>query len=57
MTTKELLYMEDTLGHEKFLQTKCCEAASQVQDAELKTMLQELENKHKQLLQSIYGLL
>ena len=37
MTSKELLYIEDALGHEQFMETKCQETASKIQDAELKT--------------------
>ena len=36
MTSKELLYVEDALGHEKYFQTKCMEAAAQMQDEDLK---------------------
>ena len=57
MTTKELLYLEDALGHEKYFQTKCNEAASQIQDAELKSCVEQMEQKHKQIFQSFYGLL
>ena len=35
MTSKELLYVEDALGHEKYFQTKCNEAAQQIQDETL----------------------
>ena len=35
MTTKELLYIEDALGHAKYFQTKCQETANQIQDTEL----------------------
>ena len=37
MTTKELLYVEDALGHEQYFQTKCRELAGQLQDADLKS--------------------
>lgn len=57
MTEKELLYVEDALGHEKYFQTQCCNTASQLQDAELKSCVQQMENKHKQIFQSFYGLL
>lgn len=57
MTTKELLYTEDALGHEQYFQTKCKETASQVADAELKAFAQEMEQKHQQLFESFYGLL
>ena len=57
MTSKELNYVEDALGHEKHFRTKCQEAAGQLQDAELKTCVQQLEQKHQQLFQSFYNLL
>lgn len=57
MTSKELLYLEDALGHEKYFQTKCKEAASQIQDGELKLCVEQMEKKHQQLFQSFYNLL
>jgi len=30
MTSKELLYVEDALGHEQYFQTQCHNAASQI---------------------------
>ena len=33
MSPKELLYVEDALGHEQYFQTKCKETANQIQDA------------------------
>ena len=57
MTTKELLYVEDALGHEKYLQTKCQETASQLQDSDLKAYVEQLAQKHQQIFQSLYGLL
>ncbi len=57
MTTKELLYIEDALGHEKYFQSKCRETASQIQDADLKRCVEQLAQKHQQLFQSFYGLL
>lgn len=57
MTEKELLYVEDALGHEQFLLTKLQETASQIQDQELKTCLEQMAQKRQQLFQSIYGLL
>ena len=43
MTNKELLYVEDALGHEKFM--KCCSknTSSQIQDAALSQYIGELE--------------
>lgn len=57
MTTKELLYIEDALGHEQYFQTKCKETASQLQDAELKTCVEQMAQKHQSIFQSFYGLL
>ena len=57
MTTKELLYVEDALGHAVYFQTKCRETANQIQDAELKACVQQLEQKHRQIFQNFYGLL
>lgn len=57
MTSKELNYVEDALGHEKYFRTKCQEAANQLQDAELKACVQQMEQKHQQLFQSFYNLL
>ena len=57
MTTKELLYIEDALGHEKYFQTRCKEAVNQLQDPELKSCVQSLAEKHSRIFQSFYGLL
>ena len=57
MTTKELLYLEDALGHEKYFQTKCNETANQIQHADLKACVQQMAQKHQQIFQSFYGLL
>ncbi len=57
MTTKELLYIEDALGHEKYFQTRCKEAAGQLQDTELKSQAEQLAKKHGQIFQNLYGLL
>lgn len=57
MTNKELLYIEDALGHAQYFQTKCNETASQIQDPQLKTCVQQIAQKHQQIFQSFYGLL
>ena len=57
MTAKELLYVEDVLGHEQYFQTKCRETANQIQDAELKACVEQMAQKHRQIFQSFYGLL
>ncbi len=57
MTSKELLYVEDALGHEKYFQAKCKETAGQLQDAQLKAFVEQMAQKHQQLFQSFYSLL
>lgn len=57
MTTKELLYIEDALGHEKYFQSKCKETANQLQDPELKNYVTQMAQKHQQIFQKFYGLL
>ena len=57
MTPKELLYIEDALGHEKFFQEKCQQTVSQLQDADLVACVQQMQEKHRQIFQNLYGLL
>lgn len=57
MTSKELLYIQDALGHQKFLETICKESATKIQDAELKTLVTQYETKHKELFGKLYSLL
>ena len=57
MTTKELLYVDDALGHEQYFQTKYNETLNQIQDTELKSTVQQIAQKHQQLFQSFYTLL
>lgn len=57
MTTKELSYIEDALGHEKYFQCQCKETANQLQDPELKNYVTQMAQKHQQIFQKFYGLL
>ena len=57
MTEKELLYVEDALGHEQMFQTQCQSTADQVQDGDLKTLVREQEQKHRAIFESFYDLL
>ena len=47
MTTKELLYLEESLGMEQQLETKCNDYAGRMQDPHLKELLQQLAQKHQ----------
>ena len=57
MTTKELLYVEDALGHEQYFQTQCEQTAQQIQDAELKNLAQQIGQKHREIFNNFYSLL
>lgn len=57
MSPKELLYIEDALGHEEYLKKQCTEVASKLQDAELKEYVNQLVTKHNELFQQFYNLL
>ncbi|MBQ3179819.1 MAG: hypothetical protein IJB55_00480 [Firmicutes bacterium] len=57
MTDKELLYLEDALSHEQYFQSHCNELINQLQDPNLKSCVQQLQQKHQQLFQSFYSLL
>lgn len=57
MTTKELLYIQDALDHEKYFQTHCQETAKQLRDPELKACVEQLEQKHQEIYRNFYSLL
>ena len=56
MSPKELDYIEDALGHEKFFKTQCQDAIQNLQDQELKTCVQQIADKHQQIFDSFYSL-
>lgn len=57
MTDKELLYIEDALGHEQYFQQKCKETAENLYDSELKTYVENLSTRHSQIFNRFYSLL
>lgn len=57
MTSKELLYVEDALGHEQFMKTCSQKASAQLQDATLSSYVAELEQKHTELFNKFLNLL
>ncbi|MBR2744141.1 MAG: hypothetical protein IKE01_02440 [Clostridia bacterium] len=57
MTSKELLYVEDALGHEKFMQTCSCETSKQLSDVELSNYVKQLETTHTNMLNKFLNLL
>ena len=56
MSPKELNYIEDALGHEQFLMNQCQEAIQNLQDPALKNQAQQMEQKHKQIVDRFYKL-
>ena len=56
MSPKELLYVEDALGHEKFLRTQCQQAISALTDPELKNVVQQMMQKHQEIFTRFYNL-
>ncbi len=56
MSTKELLYIEDALGHAQFLSTQCQNAVNTLQDQTLKQQAQQLVDKNRQIFGSFYKL-
>lgn len=56
MSPKELLYIEDALGHEKFLITQCQQAQSALTDPELRSCVQKIQQAHQELFNQFYQL-
>lgn len=56
MSPKELLYIDDALGHEKFLISQCRQAAENLTDPELRGCVQQLAESHQQLFNRFYQL-
>ena len=57
MTPKELLYIEDALGHESDLQKSCTQFAGQIQNPELKSFVDQMAKKHGETYLQFYSLL
>ena len=57
MTNKELLYVEDALGHEEFLKSCACNTSNQLQYNNIKKFMKELETKHSNLYNNFFNLL
>ena len=57
MTNKELLYIEDALGHESYMKTCRTKTDTQLTDPTLATYISELEKKHMELYNKFLNLL
>lgn len=54
MTTKESLYLDDALGHAKFLADQCREAANMLTDETLRRSVLKLADQHGQMYRRFY---
>ena len=57
MTNKELLYIEDALGHEEIMKKCSCKTSSKLQDVNLSNYMKELEKTHTDLYNNFLNLL
>lgn len=56
MSPKELLYIEDALGHTQFLMKQCQDAASRLTDPALRRQVEDLINGNQKLFTKFYDL-
>ncbi|MBQ1236503.1 MAG: hypothetical protein IIX72_05990 [Oscillospiraceae bacterium] len=56
MTNKELLYIEDALGHAQFMTHQCQQAAQQLTIPELRQQAQRLIAENQKIFDSFYDL-
>lgn len=57
MTGKELLYVEDALGHESFMKSCSKKTSGQLTDPQLSSYIAELEQTHQNLFNKFLNLL
>lgn len=57
MTNKELLYVEDALGHECFLSKCSKDTSSLLKDVNLSNYIEQLEEKHYEIFNKFLNLL
>ena len=57
MSPKELLYIQDALDHAEETKKCCTDFASQIQDATLRNLLQDVSSKQGETFTNFYSLL
>ena len=57
MTSKELLYVEDALGHECFMKKCSKDTSCLLKDVNLSNYIGELEQKHNEIFTKFLNLL
>ena len=56
MSSKELLYIEDALGHAEFHSKQCQDAVNTLTDPQLKAQAQQLVDKNREIFGRFYAL-
>lgn len=56
MTNKELLYIEDALGHAQFMITQCQQASQQLKTPALRQQAQRMIQENQKIFDSFYQL-
>ncbi|MCI8402074.1 MAG: hypothetical protein HFI38_08335 [Lachnospiraceae bacterium] len=56
MSEKDLLYIEDALGHEQILKKQCEEAAKNLSDPDLRSCVEQLSTRHQEIFDQFYQL-
>ncbi len=57
MTQKELLYLEDAIGHEENIKKICDDMINKLQNEELRIFLEQEINNHIQMKEELLNLL
>ena len=57
MTSKELSYVQDALGHEKFLKCESKHVAGNIANEELSSYIGSLEEQHNEIFNKFLNLL
>ncbi len=57
MSPKELLYIEDALGHTQQIKTACNDFSNQLGDVELSNLVSDIARKQQQTFNSFFNLL
>lgn len=57
MSPKDLMYIEDALGHEQILKKQCEDAAQTLTDPALKACAEQMSAKHQEIFRQLYELI
>ncbi len=57
MTSKELLYVQDAISRESFMENCSCKTSSQLKDITLSSYIKQLETTHTELFNKFLNLL